>query len=133
MAHIKYGDDGLTSKLEAWADRVVEDAERGVTETALVIQSTAKSNISVDTGFGRSSIGATFGGLEAQVHASANYLVYLEYGTGVYATKGSRAKSIPWSYKDADGQWHTTYGMRPQPFWTPALLAGKAYFKNYFS
>ncbi len=37
---------------------------------------------------------------------------------GIYAVGpgGSRAKNIPWRYKDADGHWHTTKGQHAQPF-----------------
>ena len=40
---------------------------------------------------------------------------------------------IPWSYKDADGKWHTTKGQHAQPFWNPAIDAGRETFNKYFS
>lgn len=59
----------------------------------------------------------------------------MNYGTGIYAVGpgGSRAKNIPWRYKDADGHWHTPKGQRAQPFWEPAIDEGRAFFNKYFS
>jgi hypothetical protein len=67
------------------------------------------------------------------------YLVYLEYGTGLYADPeggGSRAKKIPWFvhvsmadlsrynyqiYTAPDGeQFYIVYGMHPRPYMRPA-------------
>ena len=67
------------------------------------------------------------------------YLVYLEFGTGLYADEeggGSRAKKIPWYvhtsmadlskynyqiYTAPDGeQYYIVYGMKPHPFMRPA-------------
>ncbi len=47
------------------------------------------------------------------------YSIYVEKGTGIFA-KDSRAKKIPWRFKDDMGIWHTTSGMIAQPFLTPA-------------
>jgi len=47
------------------------------------------------------------------------YAIYVEKGTGKFATN-SKAKKIPWSYKDDSGKWHTTSGMKARPFLTPA-------------
>ncbi|MDI1796975.1 HK97 gp10 family phage protein, partial [Staphylococcus aureus] len=70
-----------------------------------------------DLGFLKESIDFRFenNGLTGVINVGAEYSVYVEYGTGIYATKGSRAKKIPWSYKDANGKWHTTKGQAPQP------------------
>ncbi|MDA2848729.1 HK97 gp10 family phage protein, partial [Staphylococcus aureus] len=46
---------------------------------------------------------------------------------------GSRATKIPWSFKGDDGEWYTTYGQAPQPFWNPAIDAGRKTFEQYFS
>jgi HK97 gp10 family phage protein len=48
------------------------------------------------------------------------YAPYVEYGTGLFAENGGR-KDVPWRYQDAEGEWYTTYGQKPQPFMRPAL------------
>ncbi|HDG6111132.1 TPA: HK97 gp10 family phage protein, partial [Staphylococcus aureus] len=32
-----------------------------------------------------------------------------------------------------NGKWHTTKGQHAQPFWEPAIDAGRAFFNKYFS
>jgi len=46
------------------------------------------------------------------VHVGTNtrYAIYHEMGTGIYIAGGRRS---PWAYKDAEGQWHWTRGIRP--------------------
>lgn len=125
----------LIADLEDWGDDVIEQAERGVTETAALWETEASSRAPVDTTALKDSIKADYGGLEATVTVGSNYAIYQEFGTGIHATGpgGSRAKKIPWSYKGADGKWYTTYGVVAQPFWFPAGDVAERYFNNYFS
>lgn len=61
---------------------------------------------------------------EIWVVAGAYYSIFVERGTGVYAQgfPGSRgARSTPWVYRDANGRYYTTEGMRHQPFMNPAV------------
>ena len=39
------------------------------------------------------------------------YSVYVELGTGIFAEKGNGRKT-PWAWKDFNGKWHFTRGMR---------------------
>ena len=55
----------------------------------------------------------------------------VEYGTGLFAEAGN-GRQTPWSYQDADGQWHTTIGQQPQPFLRPALDANKQKIEQIF-
>ena len=61
--------------------------------------------------------------MEMQVGTNVEYAPYVEFGTGIYATGegGSAAKKIPWVYKDDEGKWHRTSGMKAQPFLRPAI------------
>lgn len=54
------------------------------------------------------------------VFTPLEYAPYVEYGTGLFAEEGGR-KDVPWNYKDDEGNWHSTSGMKPQPFMRPAL------------
>ena len=127
--------NNLVRALQVFSDKTIDDAERGISETAMLLNTEASSRAPVDEGNLKNSIQSEIGGLEATVMVGAFYGVYVEYGTGVYAKGpgGSRAKKIPWSYKGADGKWYTTYGMRAQPFWFPSIDVARKYFKNYFS
>lgn len=91
----------------------------------------------VDMGYLKESIDFMFknDGLTGIVSVGAEYAIYVEYGTGIYATGpgGSRAKKIPWSYKDDDGEWHTTYGSPAQPFGNLQSMKRRAFFNKYFS
>lgn len=57
-------------------------------------------------------------------------IIDVELGTGIYATGGSQAKKIPWSYMDEKGKWHTTYGMRSRPYMRPAIENHKDEYKE---
>lgn len=54
------------------------------------------------------------------VYTPLEYAPYVEYGTGLFAENGGRT-DVPWSYQDDKGDWHTTSGMKPQPYMRPAL------------
>ena len=127
--------NNLARALQVFSDKTIEDAERGISETAMLLNTEASSRAPVDDGNLKNSIQSEIGGLEATVMVGAFYGLFVEYGTGVYAKGpgGSRAKKIPWTYKGADGKWYTTYGMRAQPFWFPSIDVARKYFKNYFS
>ena len=49
------------------------------------------------------------------VGSGLEFAVYVHEGTGKEAPLG-RKHDLPWSYQDEMGQWHTTSGMKPNPF-----------------
>lgn len=53
------------------------------------------------------------------VGSDSRYAPYVELGTGIYYPGG---RKDPWSYQDAQGNWHKTVGNKPQPYIAPALL-----------
>ncbi|PAH80221.1 hypothetical protein APW12_09360 [Staphylococcus aureus] len=122
--------DKFDKKIEEWV-------KKGIAKTTLKIYNTAVALAPVDMGFLKESIDYKFtdGGLSSVISVGADYAIYVEYGTGIYATGpgGSRAKKIPWFYEDADGEWQMTYGQVAQPFWNPAIDAGRQTFEQYFS
>ena len=48
------------------------------------------------------------------------YSIYVELGTGIFAEKGN-GRPTPWHWKDFNGKWHFTRGMKPRPFLRPAV------------
>jgi HK97 gp10 family phage protein len=55
-----------------------------------------------------------------EIGSDLDYSLYVEFGTGMYAEDG-KGVSTPWAYKNADGKWYTTKGMRPRPHIRPAF------------
>lgn len=77
----------------------------------------------VDTGTLRNSIThAIEDPRTVAIGTNVEYAPYVEYGTGAYATQGSRAKTIPWRYQDESGQWHITSGIRPVHFLQKGIM-----------
>lgn len=64
------------------------------------------------------------------IGSAVKYAPYVELGTGAYAEGESNAKTIPWHYKDAKGNWHTTSGMKPRPYLRPAIEDHKREYKE---
>lgn len=52
------------------------------------------------------------------VGTNMEYAPYIEFGTGKHVAGGRKSK---WKYKDKDGNWHQTEGMRPRPYLKPAV------------
>lgn len=70
---------------------------------------------------GNDVIGVVFTPLE--------YAPYVEFGTGLFAEEGGRT-DVPWNYQDDEGEWHSTSGMRPQPYMRPALNENREQIKR---
>ena len=129
------GSKEMQAAIQKYSDDLHDEVRRIVTETAQLIVSTAKSLVPVDDGALRDSIEMELlnGGMKARVQVTAEYAIYVEYGTGIYAEGpgGSRAKKIPWTYYSEKLQkFITTSGMKAQPYWEPAIDAGKKFWST---
>lgn len=89
-----------------------------------LVEGEAKKKAPKDTGALRRSITSkvenTDSEIQGIVFTPLEYGSYIEYGTGLFAEEGGRT-DVPWNYQDDKGEWHSTSGMRPQPFMRPAL------------
>ena len=121
--------------LKQYKKKVLDEVRKGIANTAAKQMTNASSAAPVDTGNLKQSIDLDIkdGGFEATVTVGAHYGAYIEFGTGIYSTKGSKAKKIPWTYYSEDFGWVTTYGMPAQPFWYPSLDITRRYFDKYFN
>lgn len=91
-------------------------------ETAtLLVERSAKQKAPKDIGTLRRSITSKVEGLEGIIYTPLEYAPYIEYGTGLFAEKGNGRKEVPWNYQDDEGKWHSTSGLKPQPFMRPSL------------
>src|SRR5699024_4063133 len=102
----------LSRSLEKYRKKVEQKAKQGVAETTMLLHTEASTRIPVDTSAAKGSIELDLdqGRFKGTVFVGALYAIYLEFRTGIYATKGSRAKMIPWTYYK-DGRFYTTYGL----------------------
>lgn len=129
---IRFGNKSLSNALAKYGDDVLDEVKRIITNTAFLIKANAKSLAPVDDGNLRDSIETELlnGGLTAIVRVTASYSVYVEYGTGIFSVEGNGRKT-PWTYySNKLGRFVTTQGMKPQPYWNPAIEIGQKYFKK---
>lgn len=132
---VGFGDRSMEIDLKRFEEKVYEEIKRIVAETAEIIASTAKAlapESEIDGGSLKRSIDVEYlnGGLSAKVIVGAHYAVYVEHGTGIYAENGNGRKT-PWVYfNEKTQEWVFTRGMAAQPFWRPALEAGRQHFNR---
>lgn len=130
MSITRFGSKGLERALDKWSDKIEKEVKRIIHETALVIQSQARALAPSDSGYLRKSIEVTTSsdGLTALISVGADYAIYVEYGTGIYAVNGNGRKD-PWVFYDEQyGKFVFTRGMRAQPFWFLSLDVGKKHY-----
>lgn len=95
--------------------------QRAMAQACKTVQTHARKNAPHDTGNLIRSIDfeVSDGGKTGVVFSNCEYAPYVEYGTGIYATKGGGRKK-PWAYEGSHG-WTTTKGNKAQPFLEPAV------------
>ena len=127
------GLDKILEKLSKLSESIQEDT---LTDAGMIVEVAAKENCPVQSGALRRSIETTIekdtNGYKAIVGTNLEYAPYLEYGTGLFSSKGV-GRNTPWSYQDDKGNWHTTIGQKPQPFLNPALTKNRDKIKNVIS
>ena len=110
----------------------IAKVQDNLSKATLLVEKEAKQNAPKDTGALRRSITSKVEGLEGTVFTPLEYAPYIEYGTGLFAEAGNGRKKVPWNYKDDEGNWHSTSGMKPQPFMRPALDNNREKIKKIF-
>ena len=116
------GMDNLLDRLEQLTD--VMELTQAMGKACALVEATAKQTAPKGSGELRRSITSKVeesnGEVTGIVFTPLEYAPYVEYGTGLFA-EGQGRSDVPWCYQDDKGEWHTTSGMRPQPFMRPAL------------
>lgn len=115
----------LTSISEETQRAVEEALKAGVSK----ILEHAEENCPVDTGELKRSLRVEVYPKEAKavIYTNCEYAPYVEFGTGIYATKGE-GRETPWVYpyiKDGEEHFATTRGQAPNPFLGKALRQSK--------
>lgn len=65
--------NNLARALQVFSDKTIEDAERGISETAMLLNTEASTRAPIDEGNLKNSIQSEIGGLEATVMVGAFY------------------------------------------------------------
>ncbi len=80
------------------------------------LEAQTKRNCRVKTGKTKGSFTNIVDESAYEVIVGSDYqnAIWEELGTGIYAANGDGRKDVPWRYQDASGQWHTTFGKKPQ-------------------
>ena len=110
--------DTIVKKIEGLADS--SNIESSLGKAAAIVEASAKKKAPKGDGSLRNSITSKVDGDKAIVFTPLEYAPYVEYGTGLFAEDGGRT-DVPWNYKDEEGNWHSTSGMKPRPYMRPAL------------
>ena len=97
-----------------------DEIQEALGDACALVERAAKEKAPKNTGELRRSIESTVEGTKGIVFTPLLYAPYVEFGTGLFAEEGGR-KDVPWHYQDDQGNWHSTNGMKPQPFMRPAL------------
>lgn len=119
MSDIKFeGMDEILKKLEKISSP--QNVQQALGKACAIVERSAKQKAPKGTGDLRKYISSKVDGLTGIVFSPLEYAPYVEYGTGLFAEEGGR-KDVPWHYQDEKGEWHSTSGMKPQPFMRPAL------------
>jgi len=119
-------------EINNFTNDMIRGIKRVIAETAEMLVSQAKTLAPVDTGNLKNSIGARYfdDGLSAEVSVGADYALYIEFGTGIYALSGNGRKT-PWVYFDKKRrQYVYTRGHAAQPFWAPSYVRAVRHFTN---
>lgn len=115
--------DGVLKSLESLQD--VDKLTAAMGRACAIVERAAKENAPKGTGELRRSITSEVvsnsGEIQGIVFTPLEYAPYVEFGTGLFAEGGNGRKDVPWNYQDDKGEWHSTSGMKPQPFMRPAL------------
>ena len=117
---IKVNVKDASERLDSLENELPNLLEKALEKACLIVENSAKQNCPVDSGQLRQSITHEVDGLTGEIGTNVEYAPYIEIGTGIYSTQGN-GRQTPWKYQDAKGQWHTTKGMKAQPFLKPAL------------
>lgn len=105
------GIDDVVDKLTQYASG--DKIQRGLAMAGEVVRAHAVANCPVATGRLKGSIVSQVDGDSVAIGPTADYGIYVEFGTG---SKGDKSVS-----HTSGGRFYTTSGQAPQPFLVPAL------------
>lgn len=90
-----------------------EKKKAALTGIGIQAEGFAKRSTPVDTGRLRNSITHAVRGNDVYIGTNVEYGIWLELGTGIYASDG-KGRQSPWGYYDRNGKYHRTRGTKPR-------------------
>jgi HK97 gp10 family phage protein len=126
--------EGMEEILNMLDDAVSpEKVKAAMNKAVLLVERSAKQKAPKGNGELRRSITSKVendaDGIKGVIYTPLLYAPYVEFGTGLFAEEGGR-QDVPWCYKDDEGNWHSTSGMKPQPYMRPALNENREEIKR---
>ena len=114
--------DHTDEVLKATRDAAIKALEAVGTQAESHAVKNIKQAGRVDTGRLSGSITHIVEPVEPAVYVGTNveYAIYNEVGTGIHSSTGNGRKT-PWVYKDSEGNFHRTNGMKPIHFLKNAI------------
>ena len=118
--------DGLDADVAAANEAVGLAMEAHVKEGAPVGTPTSTSIANYHGGSMRKSIthkvigNTVYVGTNMKAPNGAPYPLYVELGTGIFA-EGGKGRQSPWVWRDKNGKYHFTHGIKPTHFMKNAL------------
>lgn len=127
---ISVGFKDFEKTVDRFEKHIIREVKRIIAETAEKMVSQMKALAPLGDGNLKSSIDVTYaqGGLTAIIKVGAYYGIYVEFGTGIYATEGN-GREEPWVYFK-NGRYYFTRGMKAQPYFYPSLEVAMKHFKD---
>lgn len=90
-----------------------KDKQAALESIGIVAEAYGKKLCPVDTGRLRNSISHAVSGNDVYIGTNVQpYAIFVELGTGIYASDGQGRKT-PWTYYDRNGKLHYTRGIKP--------------------
>lgn len=94
--------------------RALEEKKKAaLTGIGIQAEGYAKRSTPVDTGRLRNSITHAVRGDDVYIGSNVEYAVWIELGSGIYASDG-KGRQSPWGYYDRNGKYRVTRGMKPR-------------------
>lgn len=121
------GMEAILEKLEGAIDE--QKMNEALGKACAVVERSAKQKAPKGTGELRRSITSKVENGVGVIFTPLEYAPYVEFGTGLFAEEGGR-QDVPWCYQDDKGEWHSTSGMKPQPYMRPALNENREQIKR---
>ena len=126
--------EGLNEVIDGLESRFSDaDIKKALQKACMLVERSAKQKAPKGDGDLRRSITSEVKQDATEMYGIVftplEYAPYVEFGTGLFAENGGR-QEVPWKYKDDAGNWHSTSGMKPQPFLRPALNENREIIKR---
>lgn len=120
----------VTRKLEKLSTELARGLPEALELAGEIVRKDAVMNCPKKTGTLARSIVSNVDGNSVTIGPTANYGIFVEYGTGAKGDpKVPHTTREQWVY-NSGGQFYTTSGQKPQPFLVPALKNNKSRIKK---